>query len=91
MGMMATCSPSTVSVGQAGGSDGVASNLSRLTERELDVLRLIAQGMLNKEIAIQLYISEPTVKNHTAKIYEKLEVRNRVEAVLWFLEKKEWM
>jgi LuxR family maltose regulon positive regulatory protein len=51
-----------------------------LTERELDVLRLIAQGLTNQEIADDLFISVNTVKTHAKHIYEKLNVRNRAQA-----------
>jgi len=52
-----------------------------LTTRELEVLQLIAQGLANKQIALQLDISEHTVKFHLSSIYTKLEVTNRTEAV----------
>lgn len=52
-----------------------------LTERELDVLQLLAQGLANKQIALQLNISEHTVKFHSSAIYAKLSVTNRTEAV----------
>ena len=52
-----------------------------LTARETDVLRLIAAGLRNQEIADQLFISLPTVKRHVANAYGKLEVRHRTEAV----------
>jgi DNA-binding NarL/FixJ family response regulator len=52
-----------------------------LTERELDVLRLIAGGSSNREAAAQLFISESTVKTHLLHIYEKLGVRDRASAV----------
>lgn len=52
-----------------------------LTERELDVLQLLAQGLANKQIALQLNISEHTVKFHGSAIYAKLGVTNRTEAV----------
>ncbi|MBX3005562.1 MAG: response regulator transcription factor [Anaerolineales bacterium] len=52
-----------------------------LTERELDVLQLLAEGMANKQIALQLNISEHTVKFHSSSIYAKLGVTNRTEAV----------
>ena len=51
-----------------------------LTDRELDVLRLIAQGLTNQEIADALFISVNTVKTHAKHIYEKLNVRNRAQA-----------
>lgn len=52
-----------------------------LSEREAGVLRLMAQGTANKEIAASLSISESTVKTHVANIFQKLEVTNRTEAV----------
>jgi len=52
-----------------------------LSERELEVLRLIAEGLTNAEIAGRLFISVPTVKWHTGNIYGKLGVRNRTQAV----------
>jgi LuxR family maltose regulon positive regulatory protein len=52
-----------------------------LSERELEVLRLIASGRLNKEIGDQLYIAIGTVKRHTANIFRKLDVINRTQAV----------
>lgn len=55
--------------------------LSPLTERELDVLSLIASGRSNKEIADQLFVSVNTIKSHILKIYEKLDVNNRIQAV----------
>jgi DNA-binding NarL/FixJ family response regulator len=52
-----------------------------LTERELEVLRLVAGGSTNRETARALFISEATVKTHLLHIYEKLEVRDRASAV----------
>jgi DNA-binding NarL/FixJ family response regulator len=52
------------------------------TERELEVLQLVATGATNKEIARQLFIAEGTVKNHLTSIYGKLSVRDRTEAAL---------
>ena len=55
----------------------------RLTDRELEVLRLVAQGMTNREVADQLFIAENTVKNHVRNILEKLHLHSRMEAVLY--------
>ncbi len=56
---------------------------SLLSDRELDVLRLIAQGCDNQGVADALFISESTVKSHCNNIYTKLGVRNRVQAAAW--------
>jgi DNA-binding NarL/FixJ family response regulator len=60
----------------------------RLTERELGVLKLVAQGMSNREIAGALYISENTVKNHVRNILEKLHLHSRMEAVVYAVREK---
>ena len=60
----------------------------RLTERELEVLRLVAQGLNNREIAKQLFISENTVKNHVRNILEKLQLHSRMEAVMYAVREK---
>jgi NarL family two-component system response regulator LiaR len=54
----------------------------KLTERELDVLRLIAKGINNSEIAVQLHLSEGTVRNHVSAILEKLNVSDRTQAAV---------
>ena len=60
----------------------------QLTARELEVIKLIAQGMPNKEIASTLYISEKTVKNHITNIFRKLNVEDRTQAALFALKNK---
>ncbi|NYG55211.1 response regulator transcription factor [Nocardioides perillae] len=60
----------------------------RLTERELQVLRLVARGLNNREVAKQLFISENTVKNHVRNILEKLQLHSRMEAVMYAVREK---
>jgi DNA-binding NarL/FixJ family response regulator len=57
------------------------SDPDMLTPRELDVLRLLARGLPNKQIAAQLAVNERTVKYHVSAILAKLDVTNRTEAV----------
>ena len=59
-----------------------------LTTREIEVLRLVARGMSNREIAEELYISENTVKNHVRNILEKLHLHNRMEAVMYAMKER---
>ncbi|GAC1651050.1 MAG: hypothetical protein NVS4B12_21470 [Ktedonobacteraceae bacterium] len=63
------------------GKQGGRAPYETLTARELDVLRLLARGMRNKEIAARLYVSERTVNFHLANIYQKLNVSGRTEAL----------
>ncbi len=58
-----------------------------LTPREIEILRLVAGGAANKEIAYKLRISEKTVRNHISKMYEKLEIYDRAHAVLYAVRK----
>jgi DNA-binding NarL/FixJ family response regulator len=58
------------------------SALDKLSERERDVLRLLARGASNKEIAAALYVTEGTIKNHVTSILAKLEVADRTQAAL---------
>jgi LuxR family maltose regulon positive regulatory protein len=52
-----------------------------LSQRELEVLRLIAQGLSNREISDRLYVALDTVKGHNRKIFGKLDVQRRTEAI----------
>ncbi len=60
----------------------------RLTDRELEVLRLIARGQANKDIARDLFISENTVKNHVRNILDKLQLHSRMEAAMYAVREK---
>ena len=60
----------------------------RLTDREMEVLKLVAQGMNNRDIAKELFISENTVKNHIRNILEKLHLHSRMEAVVYAVREK---
>ena len=60
----------------------------RLTDRELEVLRLVARGKSNREIARDLFISENTVKNHVRNILEKLQLHSRMEAVMYAVRER---
>ncbi|MBT3321414.1 MAG: response regulator transcription factor [Anaerolineae bacterium] len=62
--------------------------ISLLTPRENEVLELVAQGLSNKEIAKRLVISVNTVRSHLRFILDKLHMNNRVQAALWYQEKK---
>ena len=55
----------------------------RLTDREMEVLTLVAKGLANRDVAKQLFISENTVKNHVRNILEKLQLHSRMEAVMY--------
>jgi two-component system NarL family response regulator len=59
-----------------------------LTDRELQVLRQVARGHNNREIAADLFISENTVKNHVRNILETLQLHSRMEAVFYAVREK---
>lgn len=60
----------------------------RLTDRELQVLGLVAEGLSNREVAERLFIAENTVKNHVRNILEKLDLHSRMEAVIYAVREK---
>ncbi len=60
----------------------------RLTDREMEVLTQVAQGLSNRDIARELFISENTVKNHVRNILEKLQLHSRMEAVMYAVRQK---
>ena len=66
--------------------DVMKDKLSELTKREVEVLKLIASGMFNKEIASTLCISERTVKNHVSNIFKKIEVSDRTQAAVFAIK-----
>ncbi|MEW6182295.1 MAG: response regulator transcription factor [Bacillota bacterium] len=66
----------------------VKGNPDGLTEREVEVLRLVAEGASNRDIAGKLYISEKTVKNHLSNIFQKIQVTDRTQAALYALKQR---
>jgi DNA-binding NarL/FixJ family response regulator len=68
---------------QAATDPAATQSMASLTDRERDVLRLVAKGMSNQEIANDLIIGEATVRTHLSSLFVKLGVANRVHAVIW--------
>lgn len=63
-----------------------ATRLASLTDRETEVLKLVAKGLSNAEVAVELGIGEATVKTHVARLLSKLELRDRVQVVIFGYE-----
>jgi DNA-binding NarL/FixJ family response regulator len=72
----------TASPGTAVAPGQVIPHLHQLTERELEVFRLLGRGFSNQEVARELWISESTVKTHVTRVFAKLELRDRAQAVV---------
>ncbi|AOP51281.1 DNA-binding response regulator [Streptomyces lydicus] len=77
--------PSEVRPARAG-SRGPGGPVEPLTQRELDVVRLVARGRTNEELAAELYVTLSTVKTHLGNVQRKLAARNRVEIAAWAWE-----
>ena len=69
------------------GKDEIQSELYPVSKRELEVITMVGKGMTNREIAIELNITEHTVASHCINIFRKLEVRSRTEAVLHCMQR----
>ena len=67
---------------RAGGTDGKAKLIAQLTDREQEILRLVARGMTNEQIGEELFISPATVKTHLARIMAKLDAHDRAQLVV---------
>lgn len=81
----AAVQPSATSTATAAtGEDALAA--AGLTERETEVLRLLARGLSNAEIAGELYVGDATVKTHVSNVLQKLALRDRIQAVVWAFE-----
>lgn len=76
---------------QAFGDEGgpVPESIKNLTKRELEILRLVAEGLTNEEIGKKIFISEKTVKTHLTNIFDKLKVNNRFKAALLIMNRPE--
>lgn len=82
----ATATPSLGSSRRPVASASAAVTAAGLTERETEVLRLLARGLSNAEIARELFVGDATVKTHVSNVLQKLALRDRIQAVVWAFE-----
>lgn len=75
-------------LGEEHGKTGPAGAAEALTEREDGILRLIGEGLTNRQIAERLYLSEKTVRNHVSHVLAKLDLRNRVQLAVYSTTKR---
>ncbi|WP_412873512.1 response regulator [Curtobacterium poinsettiae] len=76
--------PATTATAATSGREALTA--AGLTERETEVLRLLARGLSNAEIAAELYVGDATVKTHVSNVLQKLALRDRIQAVVWAFE-----
>ena len=78
-----------IALSQSGkhGTEPVNESLKHLTKREVELLRLVAEGLTNEEIGKRIFISEKTVKTHLTNIFDKLKVNNRFKAALLIMNR----
>ncbi|MGE5577406.1 MAG: response regulator [Syntrophothermus sp.] len=77
-----------LAAGAAAHDQAAEEGQGRLTEREQEILRAIAQGLTNREIADRFYISEKTVKNHVSNLLRKLHLTDRTQAAIYAIKNK---
>jgi LuxR family maltose regulon positive regulatory protein len=79
--LLATFLPAAEVIAQSKTANQKSEIFEPLTERELEVLRLVAQGLSNAEISQRLYLALSTIKGHNLRIFDKLQAQSRTEAV----------
>ena len=86
LGLKLTRAPATIIIQEAPAAEQFTVNAVKqeqlaITNRELEILNLIAEGLSNREIADRLFVSENTVKTHSSRLFDKLGARRRTQAV----------